>query len=304
VLTPLAVDPSRPFPYISGLSLNLAVIVRNPKKKEESFARVKIPTNLPRFISTTNNSDTRYIPIEQVIAANLPELFPGMEIIDQFTFRLTRNADLELEEDDVENLISSMEQELQRRKFGPPVRLEVEKGIDVESLDTLIEELDINREEVISVENLIDFTSLHYFADFEIPEARYPKFKSTSHPLLGDPDEDNPEKIFAAMRGQEMQGQQNEAVNKGVMGFGLEMQGQANPLLGMKGNNFFNEQGYLQNVRQFDEEMKQRKSENSSGFLNQILGLGGGLASMFLPGLGGGSPYGGGGWNSFNGRRG
>lgn len=204
VLTPLAVDPSRPFPYISGLSLNLAVIVRNPKKKEESFARVKIPTNLPRFISTTNNSDTRYIPLEQVIAANLLELFPGMQIIDQFTFRLTRNADLELEEDDVENLISSMEQELQRRKFGPPVRLEVEKGIDVESLDTLIEELDVNREEVISVENLIDFTSLHYFADFEIPEARYPKFKSTSHPLLGDPDEDNPEKIFAAMRGQEI----------------------------------------------------------------------------------------------------
>lgn len=112
VLTPLAVDPSHPFPYISGLSLNLAVLVKKPDTKEELFARVKVPASLPRFIETTEFGGTRFIALEQVIIANLHQLFPGMEIEDYYTFRLTRNADLELEEEESENLLESMEQEL------------------------------------------------------------------------------------------------------------------------------------------------------------------------------------------------
>jgi len=119
VLTPLAVDPSHPFPYISGLSLNLAVLVKQPETNEELFARVKVPASLPRFIETAEFAGTRFIPLEKVIIANLHQLFPGMEIEDYYTFRITRNADLELEEEESENLLESMEQELLRRKFGP-----------------------------------------------------------------------------------------------------------------------------------------------------------------------------------------
>ena len=112
VLTPLAVDPSHPFPYISGLSLNLAVLVKQPDTNEELFARVKVPASLPRFIETAEFVGSRFIPLEKVIIANLDQLFPGMQIEDYYTFRITRNADLELEEEESENLLESMEQEL------------------------------------------------------------------------------------------------------------------------------------------------------------------------------------------------
>ena len=127
VLTPLAVDPSHPFPYISGLSLNLAVVVKNPESESELFARIKVPSNLPRFVETAKGDERRFIPLEQVITAHIGDLFPGMEILYYFTFRLTRNADLELEEEESEDLLATMEQELLRRKFGPPVRLEVDR---------------------------------------------------------------------------------------------------------------------------------------------------------------------------------
>ena len=103
VLTPLAIDPSHPFPYISGLSLNLAVIVKNPDTGIELFARVKVPSNLARFVVTSTGDDRRYIPLEQVITANIAELFPGMEVLNVYTFRITRNADLELEEEESED---------------------------------------------------------------------------------------------------------------------------------------------------------------------------------------------------------
>ena len=138
VLTPLAVDPSHPFPYISGLSLNLAVVVGQPDSESELFARVKVPSNLPRFIATEKNVARRFIPLEQVIIANLHELFPGMDIKSYYTFRLTRNADLALEEEESDDLLATMEQELLRRKFGPPVRLEVNPDIDTELLGTLM----------------------------------------------------------------------------------------------------------------------------------------------------------------------
>ena len=128
VLTPLAVDPTHPFPYISGLSLNLAVIVKNPTTHEEFFARVKVPEVLPRFIATAKVGSTRFLPLEDLIAIHLQELFPGMIIEDHYTFRVTRNQDIELEDEETEDLLVTLEQELLRRRFGPPVRLEIETG--------------------------------------------------------------------------------------------------------------------------------------------------------------------------------
>lgn len=200
VLTPLAVDPSRPFPYISGLSLNLAVIVRRPGAEEESFARIKVPTNLPRFVQTLPSIQARFIPLEQLIAAHLDQLFPGMEIVDHCTFRLTRNADLDLEGDETEDLISTLEQELQRRKFGPPVRLEVDREIKPALLATLAEELDLPLNEVIRVAEPLDLTSLSYFADFDIPDARFPKFRSTSNLALADLEEEDMDGLLAVVR--------------------------------------------------------------------------------------------------------
>src|SRR5690606_11386436 len=118
VLTPLAVDPAHPFPYISGLSLNLAVIVRHPKTGKEHFARVKVPQTFNRFVPVGNQ---RFVPLEDVIAEHLKKLFPGMEIVSTHTFRVTRNEDLEVEEDDAENLLMALEKGLLRRRFGPPV---------------------------------------------------------------------------------------------------------------------------------------------------------------------------------------
>ena len=126
VLTPLAVDPAHPFPYISGLSLNLAVLVRNPKTGKEHFARVKVPPIFARFVPVGNQ---RFVPLEDVIGEHLKRLFPGMEVLEVHTFRVTRNEDLEVEEDDAENLLAALEKELLRRRFGPPVRLEVEESI-------------------------------------------------------------------------------------------------------------------------------------------------------------------------------
>lgn len=204
VLTPLAVDPSRPFPYISGLSLNLAAIVKRPDSEFESFARIKVPTNLPRFIETSRETMARYIPLEQVISAHLEELFPGMEIVDYFTFRLTRNADLELEEDETEDLITSMEQELQRRKFGHPVRLEVDRDIKEGLLATLVEELDLAPEEVIRVSEPLDLASLVSFADFELPEHRFEKFRSTANHSLSEVDAEDFESFLTVIRNGEV----------------------------------------------------------------------------------------------------
>ena len=142
VLTPLAVDPAHPFPYISGLSLNLAVLVRNPKTDKEHFARVKVPPIFSRFVPLGNQ---RFVPLEDVIGEHLKRLFPGMEVLSVNTFRVTRNEDLEVEEDDAENLLKALEKELLRRRFGPPVRLEVEENIDEHVLELLTSELGVSR---------------------------------------------------------------------------------------------------------------------------------------------------------------
>ena len=204
VLTPLAVDPAHPFPYISGLSLNLAVLVKKPDTNEELFARVKVPSSLPRFIQTKEFGSTRFITIEQVIIANLHQLFPGMEIEDYYTFRLTRNADLELEEEESENLLVSMEAELLRRKFGPPVRLEVPMDIKPALLERLKIELSIKEEDISRYKEPLDLTGLNIIADLDRPELKFAPFRNQIAKELREIDQDSNEEFFAAIRRNEI----------------------------------------------------------------------------------------------------
>ena len=200
VLTPLAVDPTHPFPYISGLSLNLAVIVRNPQNNDEFFARVKVPSNLPRFIATAKIGSTRFLLLEELIAIHLQELFPGMVIEDHYTFRVTRNQDLDLDEDDTEDLLVSLEQELLRRKFGPPVRLEIEEGVDEKLIEVLADELGIDSETVIRVPSPLDLTAFHKIADLDLPALKYPSFRSRTAKALAEVDSGDPDLFFSAIR--------------------------------------------------------------------------------------------------------
>ena len=204
VLTPLAVDPSHPFPYISGLSLNLAVVVKNPESETELFARIKVPSNLPRFIETAKGEERRFIPLEQVITAHIGDLFPGMEILYFYTFRVTRNADLELEEEESEDLLATMEQELLRRKFGPPVRLEVDRDIDQELLQTLMDELQVKEADILRYPEPLDLTGLNQIADIDRPDLKYPAFRSQVAWDLRDVDPDSREEFFDAIRRREI----------------------------------------------------------------------------------------------------
>ena len=199
VLTPLAVDPSHPFPYISGLSLNLGVRVINPDTREKFFARVKVPPILSRLIATDENS-TRFIPLEDLIAQNLDQLFPGMEIGGHIVFRVTRNQDLEIDEDDSDDLLSSLEQELLLRRFGPPVRLEVEKGVNQELLEMLMDELEIDPLNVIRSGNPVNLQDLSKIADLKSAHLHFPTFTSkTPRPLVGIDEEDH-DVYFSALR--------------------------------------------------------------------------------------------------------
>jgi len=173
VLTPLAVDPAHPFPYISGLSLNLAVVVGNPDTGTELFARVKVPPLLPRFVALDHN---RFVPLEDVIAAHLAELFPGMQILEHHTFRVTRNEDVEVEEDDAENLLKALERELMRRRFGPPVRLEVEDSISPHVLELLVRELGVSSDEVFRLPWPLDLTGLWTLVDLDREDLKDPPF--------------------------------------------------------------------------------------------------------------------------------
>ncbi|MFF8407221.1 RNA degradosome polyphosphate kinase [Streptomyces sp. NPDC014846] len=201
VLTPLAVDPAHPFPYISGLSLNLAVVVRNPVSGHKHFARVKVPPLLSRFLES---SPGRYVPIEDVIAAHLEELFPGMEVLEHHAFRLTRNEDLEVEEDDAENLLQALEKELMRRRFGPPVRLEVEESIDREVLDLLVRELKISEAEVYPLPGPLDLTGLFRIHSLDRQELKYPKFIAGTHRDLAEVESASAPDIFAALRARDV----------------------------------------------------------------------------------------------------
>jgi len=195
VLTPLAVDPAHPFPYISGLSLNLAVLVRNPKTGKEHFARVKVPPIFSRFVPLGNQ---RFVPLEDVIREQLKRLFPGMDVLEVHSFRVTRNEDLEVEEDDAENLLKALEKELLRRRFGPPVRLEVEESIAPQVLELLVSELGISEDEVFRVDGLLDLVGLHSIADLPREDLRYPAFVPTTHPQLAEVESAAPVDVFKA----------------------------------------------------------------------------------------------------------
>jgi polyphosphate kinase len=197
VLTPLAVDPAQPFPYISGLSLNIAVLVRNPQTGKEHFARVKVPPIFSRFVHV---GEQRFVPLEDVISEHLTRLFPGMDVVSVHTFRVTRNEDLEVEEDDAENLLAALEKELLRRRFGPPVRLEVEETVDEHILDLLVSELGISPAEVVRLPGPLDLTGLTAIADLDRAELKYPAFVPSTHPDLAEVESASPVDVFAALQ--------------------------------------------------------------------------------------------------------
>ena len=200
VLTPLAVDPSHPFPYISGLSLNLAVIVKNPTTHEEFFARVKVPEILPRFIATAKSGSIRFITIEELIAINLQELFPGMVIEEHYSFRVTRNQDIELDEEESEDILLTLEAELARRRFGPPVRLEIESGVEARLVNRLAQELGISDENIIHAPKPLDLTAFHKIADLGLPLLKFEKFRSRTAHALSEVDPEDTDLFFAAIR--------------------------------------------------------------------------------------------------------
>jgi polyphosphate kinase len=197
VLTPLAVDPGHPFPYISNLSLNLAVIVRDPVGGEQRFARLKVPPLLPGFLVMPDGE--RFVPLEQVIAAHLDSLFPGMDIESHHPFRVTRNVDLTLEEDEADDLLLAVELELRRRRFGRAVRLEIDASVTEEVRDLLTRELDLEAEDVYDVKGPLDLGGLWAVHDLDRPELKDEPFVPvTPAALVSSPEE--PVDVFAAIR--------------------------------------------------------------------------------------------------------
>src|ERR1700761_464126 len=205
VLTPLAVDPAHPFPFVSGLSLNLAVTVRQPEDGGQHFARVKVPDNVDRFVELDERqsdddekAEVRFLPTEELIAAFLPALFPGMEIVEHHAFRITRNADFEVDEDRDEDLLQALERELARRRFGSPVRLEGADDMTEHMLELLLRELDVHPGDVIQVPGLLDLSSLWQIYGVDRPDLKDPAFvPATSHAFA---DRETPKSIFATLR--------------------------------------------------------------------------------------------------------
>ncbi len=180
VLTPLVVDPAHPFPFISGLTLSLAVTMADPDTGQTMFARVKVPPLLPRLLTVAPN---RFVPLEDVMAAHLADLFVGLDILEYHVFRVTRISDLEIDEDVTENLMKSLERELLRRRFEPAVRLEVEESISDDVLDRLVTELGVDKRGVYRLPGLLDLSGLSSIADLDI---RKLKIKQTLYRTSGD----------------------------------------------------------------------------------------------------------------------
>jgi polyphosphate kinase len=202
VLTPLAVDPAHPFPFVSGLSLNLAITVKHPEDGGQHFARIKVPDNVDRFVQMDGREGTptvvRFLPMEELIAAFLPVLFPGLEIVEHHAFRITRNADFEVEEDRDEDLLQALERELARRRFGSPVRLEVSDDMTESMLELLLRELDVDPGDVIEVPGLLDLTSLWQIYGVDRPALKDPPFVPATPPAFGE--RETPKSIFSTLR--------------------------------------------------------------------------------------------------------
>ena len=199
VLTPLAVDPSHPFPYISDLSLSLAVTVRDPATGERRFARVKVPPILPRLWEVAPRT---YVLLERVIAANLDVLFPGMEVESHYLFRVTRNADLDIEEDEADDLLLAMEEELRRRRFGAVVRLETERSMPNETRALLMRGLALDPANVYEIRGMLDLRGLGIIADLDIPELQPEPWNPVTPPRLTLREEEEEEGVdmFARIR--------------------------------------------------------------------------------------------------------
>jgi polyphosphate kinase len=197
VLTPLAVDPGHPFPYISNLSLNLAITVRDPTTEEQRFARVKVPPLLPRFVVMPDGE--RFVPLEQVIAAHLDALFPGMEVLNHYPFRVTRNADLTVEEEEADDLLVAVEMELRRRRFGRAVRLETAPGIPADVRDFLMRELELGPSDIYAVEGPLDLSGLWALVDLDRPDLKEEAWVTQTPPRLAT-SEDGPVDLFAVLR--------------------------------------------------------------------------------------------------------
>ena len=207
VLTPLAVDPAHPFPYISGGSINLAVIVENPASGKSHFARVKIPGNLPRLVPVDDmtdeeSKDERYgfIAMEKLIAAHLESLFPGMIIKEARSFRVTRNEDIDVEEDDAENLLNAMEKELLRRRFGPPIRLEITDTTSPFLSQLLADQLRVSADEVYRLPAPLDATVLFELGGIDRPDLKYRPFIPTTNRQIAEVESSRAQDIFAAIR--------------------------------------------------------------------------------------------------------
>ncbi|WP_018682107.1 polyphosphate kinase 1 [Actinokineospora enzanensis] len=236
VLTPLAVDPAHPFPYISGLSLNLAVTVRDPEGGTERFARVKVPDNVPRLVPIDRSADEQvaiFLPLEELIAAHLDSLFTGMDVTEVHAFRVTRNADLEVEEDRDEDLLKALERELAQRRFGPSVRLEIAADMSEHMLELLLRELEVHPGDVVIVQGgentdehadsaededsdtadrdtadrdaprrrgraLLDLSCLWQIYGVDRKELKDPPFVPATHPAFGE--RETPKSIFATLR--------------------------------------------------------------------------------------------------------
>ena len=197
VLTPLAVDPGHPFPYISNLSLNLAVIVRDPDEGDRRFARVKVPSLLPRFVVLPDGE--RYVPLEQVIAAHLDQLFPGMEIEQHHAFRVTRNTDLTLEEEEADDLLAMVEVELRRRRFGRAVRLEIDAATSDEVRELLQRELDVADDDVYLHAGPLDLGGMWAVHGLDRPDLKDPTYQRITPTQLSKSDGERAD-VFAAIR--------------------------------------------------------------------------------------------------------
>src|SRR4029077_3212850 len=203
VLTPLAVDPAHPLPFVSGLSLNLAVTVRQREEVGQHFARVKVPDNVDRFVELDarpgdDDKEVRFLPMEELIAAFLPTLFPGMEIVEHHAFRITRNADFEVDEDRDEDLLQALERELARRRFGSPVRLEVADDMTEHMLELLLRELDVHPGDVVQVPGLLDLSSVWEIYGVDRARLKDPAFVPDTPPAFAD--RETPKSIFATLR--------------------------------------------------------------------------------------------------------
>ena len=201
VLTPLAVDPAHPFPYISSRSLNLAVALRDPDGgNSELFARIKVPNNVPRFVTVQNDArGVRFLPVEELIANHLDQLFSGMQVLEWHLFRVTRNAELEVDEDRDEDLLQALERELAQRRFGPPVRLEVAASISDHVLDLLVRELDMDSHDVLRVPGLLDLSALwQVYGECDRDDLKDRPFVPATHPQLADGEV--PRSVFNRLR--------------------------------------------------------------------------------------------------------